>query len=66
MKTNMLTPELLDKRGAYWRTANYLSAGQIYLYDNPLQSPSTKASRPGREMKIMKTQINTDNHKFWS
>jgi phosphoketolase len=21
---------------AYWRAANYLSVGQIYLYDNPL------------------------------
>jgi xylulose-5-phosphate/fructose-6-phosphate phosphoketolase len=21
---------------AYWRAANYLSIGQIYLYDNPL------------------------------
>ena len=21
---------------AYWRAANYLSAGQIYLFDNPL------------------------------
>jgi phosphoketolase len=26
-------PELLD---AYWRAANYLSVGQIYLLDNPL------------------------------
>ena len=22
---------------AYWRAANYLSVGQIYLLDNPLQ-----------------------------
>ena len=29
-------PELLKKMDAYWRTANYLSVGQIYLYDNPL------------------------------
>jgi xylulose-5-phosphate/fructose-6-phosphate phosphoketolase len=21
---------------AYWRAANYLSVGQLYLYDNPL------------------------------
>jgi xylulose-5-phosphate/fructose-6-phosphate phosphoketolase len=21
---------------AYWRAANYLSVGEIYLYDNPL------------------------------
>ena len=28
-----LTPELLHKIHAYWRAANYLSVGQIYLYD---------------------------------
>ena len=29
---------------AYWRAANYLSVGQIYLYDNPLlKEPLTKA-----------------------
>jgi xylulose-5-phosphate/fructose-6-phosphate phosphoketolase len=28
--------ELLDKMDAYWRAANYLSVGQIYLLDNPL------------------------------
>jgi xylulose-5-phosphate/fructose-6-phosphate phosphoketolase len=26
----------LRKMNAYWRAANYLSVGQIYLYDNPL------------------------------
>ena len=31
-----LTPELLRKMDAYWRAANYLSVGQIYLFDNPL------------------------------
>ncbi len=36
MKTNTLTPELLRRIDAYWRAANYLSVGQIYLYDNPL------------------------------
>ena len=36
MKTNTLSPELLHKMDAYWRAANYLSVGQIYLYDNPL------------------------------
>jgi xylulose-5-phosphate/fructose-6-phosphate phosphoketolase len=29
-------PDLLDLMDAYWRAANYLSAGQIYLMDNPL------------------------------
>ena len=36
MKNATLTPELLQKIDAYWRAANYLSVGQIYLYDNPL------------------------------
>ena len=31
-----LSPELLQKMNAYWRAANYLSVGQIYLFDNPL------------------------------
>src|SRR5690348_17002312 len=34
--TEALTPELLRKMDAYWRATNYLSVGQIYLYDNPL------------------------------
>ena len=31
-----LPPHLLASIDAYWRAANYLSVGQIYLYDNPL------------------------------
>jgi len=36
MKKNTLSPNLLRNLDAYWRAANYLSVGQIYLYDNPL------------------------------
>jgi len=36
METKTLTQELLHQMDAYWRAANYLSVGQIYLYDNPL------------------------------
>jgi xylulose-5-phosphate/fructose-6-phosphate phosphoketolase len=36
MQTNPLTPDLLHRMDAYWRAANYLSVGQLYLYDNPL------------------------------
>jgi xylulose-5-phosphate/fructose-6-phosphate phosphoketolase len=39
-----LTPELLHKMNAYWRAANYLSVGQIYLYDNPLLKKPLKLS----------------------
>ena len=31
-----LSPDTLQKMNAYWRAANYLSVGQIYLQDNPL------------------------------
>jgi xylulose-5-phosphate/fructose-6-phosphate phosphoketolase len=31
-----LSQEQLEAMDAYWRAANYLSAGQIYLLDNPL------------------------------
>ena len=36
VRDNPATPELLGKMHAYWRAANYLSVGQIYLYDNAL------------------------------
>ena len=34
--TTSLSPEQLRRMDAWWRAANYLSVGQIYLYDNPL------------------------------
>ena len=37
-----LSPDLLHKVHAYWRAANYISVGQIYLQKNPLlESPLT-------------------------
>jgi xylulose-5-phosphate/fructose-6-phosphate phosphoketolase len=39
-----LSAELLGKMNAYWRAANYLSVGQIYLYDNPLLKEKLKLS----------------------
>ena len=33
---NPLSKELLQKMNAYWRAANYLSVGQLYLCHNPL------------------------------
>ena len=46
MKANSktLSPELLQNMDAYWRAANYLSVGQIYLYDNPLLKRPLKLS----------------------
>ena len=37
-----LDPALLHKMDAYWRAANYLSVGQIYLLDNPLLKQGLK------------------------
>ena len=36
LEKNPLSQELLGKMDAYWRAANYLSACQLYLLDNPL------------------------------
>jgi xylulose-5-phosphate/fructose-6-phosphate phosphoketolase len=36
IKTETLTPELLRRMDAYWRAANYLRVGQIYLYDKTI------------------------------
>lgn len=35
-KNNPLSEELVNKINAYWRAANYISVGQLYLRDNPL------------------------------
>src|SRR6195952_1917371 len=38
-----LSPDLLQKMNAYWRAANYLSIGQIYLMENALlKEPLTR------------------------
>lgn len=42
MKSKTLSRELLQNMDAYWRATNYLSVGQIYLYDNPLLKRSLK------------------------
>src|SRR5687768_10478181 len=40
--TSSLSRDLLRRMDAYWRAANYLSVGQIYLQDNPLlEAPLT-------------------------
>jgi xylulose-5-phosphate/fructose-6-phosphate phosphoketolase len=36
VKDDSISTELLDRMNAYWRAANYVSVGQIYLHDNPL------------------------------
>src|SRR2546428_4556919 len=43
-RTKTPSPELLRRLDAWWRAANYLSVGQIYLYDNPLLKKPLKLS----------------------
>ncbi len=43
-KKNPLSKELLSKMNAYWRAANYLSVGQLYLHENPLLRKPLKLS----------------------
>src|SRR5258708_20508309 len=38
-----LSPELLRKMDAWWRAANYLNIGQIYLLANPLLQEPLKS-----------------------
>src|ERR1700721_2122630 len=40
-----LTPDLLDKMNRYWRAANYLCIGQIYLLQIPLLREPLKAEQ---------------------
>ena len=40
--TDQLHQDELERIDAYWRAANYLSVGQIYLLDNPLLSEPLK------------------------
>ena len=40
-----LLPEMLGKMNRYWRAANYLCIGQIYLFENPLLREPLKAEQ---------------------
>ena len=45
-----LTAEEVRRMNAYWRAANYLSVGQIYLSDNPLLRESLKIDHVKRRL----------------
>src|SRR6266536_2289146 len=42
VRPNPLSEDECRRMNAYWRAANYLSVGQIYLYDNPLLTQPLK------------------------
>jgi len=43
-----LAADMLDKMDRYWRAANYLCIGQIYLYENPLLREPLNANQLSR------------------
>ena len=47
LRPTLVSADELDAMNAWWRAANYLSVGQIYLLDNPLLreplAPSTSS-----------------------
>jgi len=43
-----LTASELKCVDAYWRAANYLTVGQIYLQDNPLLREPLRAEMEGK------------------
>jgi len=45
-----LDADLLSRMDAYWRAANYLSVGQIYLLDNPLLREPLKPAHIKRRL----------------
>jgi XFP N-terminal domain len=50
-----LSEEELRKMHAYWRAANYLSVGQIYLYANPERGEAAPAAatKPGGDVNAL-------------
>ena len=57
-----LAEDLLHKMDAYWRAANYLSVGQIYLHDNPLLREPLQPEH----IKKMLLELKSDKEKWES
>jgi xylulose-5-phosphate/fructose-6-phosphate phosphoketolase len=64
MKTKMqaLSPDLLNQMDAYWRAANYLSVGQIYLYDNPLLKKPLAGAHQAASARSLGDDAGTELH----
>ncbi len=50
VRTDLLSENELRKIDAYWRAANYLSVGQIYLSNNPLLTEPLKLEHTKRRL----------------
>ena len=55
--TPTLDAELARKIDAYWRAANYLSVGQIYLCDNPLLKEPLALAHVKRMLQIGRAHV---------
>jgi xylulose-5-phosphate/fructose-6-phosphate phosphoketolase len=61
--TKPLTPGLLRKMDAYWRATNYLSVGQIYLFDNPTRDKPIIFAFHGYPWLIHRLTYRRTNHR---
>ena len=62
-----LSQEMLDKMDAYWRAANYLSAGQLYLLDNPLlKEPLTMDQIKKKIVRSEERRVGKECRSRWS
>ena len=59
-----LSAEQYERVDAYWRAANYVSVGQIYLLDNPLlrEPLTTEHIKPRLLQSVMVTSIRVTEH----
>ena len=55
--TSPLKPVELERINAYWRAANYLSVGQIYLYDNPLLREPLTLKEIGERINLTRERV---------
>src|SRR5271168_870168 len=61
-----LSPDLLQKMHAYWRAANYLSVGQIYLQDNPLLETPLKLEHTIRRIPRLSGEVERATARYWT
>jgi phosphoketolase len=61
MNPTPLTPTDLEKINAYWRAANYLWVGQIYLYDNSLLTGPLKLEHVQPRLNVKSAAVASSN-----
>ena len=58
-----VSAEALSGVDKYWRCANYLSVGQIYLRSNPLMRPDWTDAKTGEQRDFGRVDV---KHRWWA